>query len=171
MAFRKPLGPRRRRAAAQSDHFPAATEMVPDPPPPPSREALAAALARAAEGEALLADRPVEECLGSYQRVDTVSRWHLVVRWSWAGELYLLTGAKAPDGGRWRWGCDWWPDWDAGPTGQPLSPLHHLITAEQRAALEARLLGCLCWPAPAPPPPIAEDPSALQQWALDNRPS
>ncbi len=171
MPPRKPPGTRRRRAAAPADQFPDATEMVPVPPPPPSREALAAALARAAKGEALLADRPVDECLGSYQRVDMVSGWLLVMRWSFDGELYACTGATAPGGGRWRWGCDWWPDWEAGPTGQPLSPLHHLITAEQRAAIETRLRDCLCWPEPEPPPPIAEDPSALQQWALNNRPS
>jgi hypothetical protein len=171
MPPRKPPTPRRRRAAASADHSPAATEMVPAPPPPPSREALAAALARAAEGEALLADRPVEECLGSYQRLDTVTSWHLVVRWSFGGELVACTGATAPDGGRWSWGCDWWPDWEAGPAGQALSPLRHLLTAEQRAALEARLRGCLCWPKPKPPPLIVEDPSAIRQWALDNRPS
>ena len=171
MPPRKPPGARRRRAAASYDQLPDATEMGPAPPPPPSRETLAAALVRAAEGEALLADRPVEECLGSYQRIDTVSGWLLVLRWSFDGELYACTGATAPDGGRWRWGCDWWPDWEAGPAGQPLSPLHHLISPEQRAALETRLRGCLCWPEHEPPPPIVEDPSALQQWALNNRPS
>lgn len=169
MPPRKPPDARRRRTAASADHSPAATEMVPAPPPPPSREALAAALVRAAEGEALLADRPVAECLGSYQRIDMVSGWLLVFRWSFDGGLYSCSGATAPDGGRWSWGCDWWPNWEAGPTGQPLSPLHHLISAEQRAGLEARLRDCLCWP--EPPPPIVEDPSAIRQWALDTRPS
>jgi hypothetical protein len=57
-----------------ADQFRGATKM---PPAPPSRAALAAVLARAANGEPLLADHMPAENDWVTQRVDLVSGWSL----------------------------------------------------------------------------------------------
>jgi len=125
------------------------------PPTSPSRAALAAVLVQAAEGEPLLADRPVSNA-GGAQRIDLANGWSLRIWWH-HGRISHLHGALAPDGGCWTWGCDRWPDWNAGPDAVVLDPLTHLITPEQREQLRQRLLTCNCWPArelpPRPEPP------------------
>jgi hypothetical protein len=77
----------------------------------------------------------------------------------------MLWAATAPDGARWQFGCDRWPDWDAGSDAVVLNPLTHLITPEQRERLRHRLLTCSCWPEPeplpVPPPPTREQLNAL----------
>ena len=125
------------------------------PPAPPSRDALAALLTQAAEGEPLLADRPVSEVGWGLQRIDFANGWRLCVWWLPGERLDRLWAASAPDGGIWTYGCDRWPDWQAGPGAVPIEPLDHLITPEARERLRQRLLTCSCWPDldPAPPPP------------------
>jgi hypothetical protein len=133
--------------------------MTTQSPAPPSRAALAAVLAQAAEaGCALLADRPVMGINWGLQRIDLASGWSLRVWWR-NGEVGPLHSALAPDGGYWTWGCDRWPDWDAGGVAVVLDPLTHLITPEQREQLRQRLMDCSCWPTPEPlpePPSMAE---------------
>jgi hypothetical protein len=71
--------------------------------------------------------------------------------------MAFLSSATAPDGGHWSYGCDRWPDWNAGPDAVVLDPLTHLITAEVREQLRRRLLAGNCWPErelpPRPEPP------------------
>jgi hypothetical protein len=133
-----------------TDPIPAAEESSVAPPAPPSRAALAAVLAQAAEAEPLLADRPA--AAGWCQRIDLANRWNLWVWWLAGDQLDRLWAARAPDGGRWSYACDRWPDWNAGPGAVPLEPLDHLITPEQRERLRLRLLTCSCWPEPDPLP-------------------
>jgi hypothetical protein len=134
-------------------------------PAPPSRAALAAVLAQAAEGAPLLANRPVLVGDRITQRVDMANRWCLWFWWLPSGQLDRLWAATAPGGARWEYGCDRWPDWDAGPDAVVLDPLTHLIAPEQRERLRQRLLTCSCWPEPdplpAPPPPTREQLAAL----------
>jgi hypothetical protein len=136
------------------DPTPAAEESSVAPPAPPTRAALAAVLAQAAETEPLLADRPA--AAGWCQRVDLANRWSLWVWWLAGDQLDRLWAARAPDGGRWSYACDRWPDWNAGPGAVPLEPLDHLIAPEQRERLRQRLLTCSCWPEPEPLPPPPE---------------
>ena len=128
----------------------------PQPPAPPSRAALAAVLVQAAEAEPLLADRPVSDA-GCTQRVDLANGWTLRIAWEPGQQMGPLFGALSPGGDIWTFGCDRWPDWNAGPEAVVLDPLEHLITSEQRAQLRQRLLTCNCWPArdlpPRPEPP------------------
>ena len=146
-----------------TDQFPDATKM---PPAPPSRDALAAVLAQAAEGEPLLAEEPGGH--GRLQFVDMANGWRLGVLWS-LGDQPALWSALAPDGAYWSHGCDRWPDWGAGPDAVVLDPLTHLITPEQREQLRQRLLTCSCWPEPdplpVPPPPTREQLDAL--WPIE----
>jgi hypothetical protein len=132
-----------------------------EPPAPPSRAVLAAVLARAANGERLLADRPVDPIDWCTQRVDLASGWTLQVSWEPGQRMGPLFGALSPGGDFWTYGCDRWPDWNAGPEAVVLDPLTHLITPEQRERLRQRLLTCRCWPEldplPAPPPRSAEE--------------
>ena len=132
------------------DPTPAAEQSSVVPPAPPSRAALAAVLTQAAEGEPLLADRPA--AAGWCQRVDLANGWSLWVWWLAGDQLDRLWAARAPDGGRWSYACDRWPDWNAGPQAVPLEPLDHLISPEVRERLRQRLLTCSCWPEPEPPP-------------------
>jgi hypothetical protein len=125
-------------------------------PAPPSRAALAAVLAQVAEGEPLLADHMPDENDWVTQRIDLASGWSLWVHWVPGPIMERLFAAQAPDGARWTYGCDRWPDWNAGPAAVVLDPLQHLITPEQRERLRQRLLNCRCWPEPDPlpaPPP------------------
>jgi len=127
-----------------------------EPPAPPSRAALAAVLAQAAEGEPLLASDP-----GGFLRlqfVDLANGWKLGVFW-YLGDQPQLWAATAPDGAHWSYGCDRWPDWDAGPDAVVLDPIRHLMSPEQRERLRQRLLTCSCWPEPEPLP---EPPSMAQ---------
>jgi hypothetical protein len=136
-----------------------------EPPAPPSRAALAAVLAQAAEGEPLLADRPVP--LGDWltQRVDMANGWKLWICWDPGAVMAFLGSATAPDGAHWSYGCDRWPNWAAGSEAVVLDPLTHLITPKQRERLQQRLLTCSCWPEPdpppVPPPPTKEQLAAL----------
>ena len=131
------------------------------PPAPPSRAALAAVLARAADGEPLLADLPVDPIDWCAQMVDMQNGWRLCVCWNSGYVMDRLIDAWAPDGAHWTYGCDRWPDWNAGPEAVVLDPLTHLITPDQRERLRQRLLTCRCWPGPdplpAPPPRSAEE--------------
>lgn len=149
------------------DHLRDATEMV---LAPPSRATLAAVLAQAGEpGCALLADHPVSDA-GGAQRIDMANGWRLSLWWHPGPELARLWAATAPDGGCWTFGCDRWPDWNAGPDAVVLEPLRHLITSKQRERLQLRLLSCCCWPEPEPlpePPRLtAEQIDAL--WPLED---
>lgn len=119
-----------------------------DQPLRPDREALAAVLIAAADGAALVADRPVAEVRWGLQRVDLASGWQLSVWWLPDEQLGPLHEAVAPDGGVWGYGCDRWPDWLAGPEAVVLDPLRHLISDDQRERLRVRLLSCSCWPRP-----------------------
>jgi hypothetical protein len=132
------------------------------PPAPPSRAALAAVLAQAAEPDCrLLADHMPAENDWTTQRIDLASGWILWVHWLPGLTMERLFAAQAPDGARWSYGCDRWPDWLAGPEAVVLEPLRHLLSDEQRQRLHQRLLTCSCWPEPdplpAPPPRSAEE--------------
>lgn len=131
------------------------------PPARPSRAALAAVLAQAANGDPLLADRPVDPLEWCAQMVDLQNGWRLCVCWNLGAVMDRLIDAWAPDGAQWAYGCDRWPDWNAGPAAAVLDPLTHLLTPEQRERLRQRLLTCNCWPEldplPAPPPRSAEE--------------
>ena len=121
-----------------------------EPPAPPSRTSLAAVLAQAADGDPLLANRP--PMAGWAQRADLANGWSLWIWWISDDEMDRLWAAKAPDGGCWTYGCDRWPDWNAGPEAAVLEPLRHLLTDEQRERLRQRLLTCSYWPEPDPLP-------------------
>jgi hypothetical protein len=91
--------------------------------------------------------------------------WRLLLWWDgrwWNPEdrLQRLSSAVGPGGGLWGYGCQRWPDWDAGPTAVVLDPLRHLISEADRERLRLRLLDCRCWPALPQPrlvaPPIEE---------------
>ena len=129
------------------NQFPGATKMV---PAPPSRAALAAVLVQAPSAAWLVANRPASA--GIVQRLDLANGWRLWVSWQAQDEMGDLWAATAPDGSQWTYGCDRWPDWDAGPDAVVLEPLQHLLTPEQREQLRQRLLSCACWPEPDPPP-------------------
>ena len=139
--------------------------MTPDLPARPTSHTVAAALVRAAAGEALLADRSVASAWWGLQRLDTVSGWQLAVWWV-RGELGPLHQAIDPDGLEWIHGCARWPDWSAGPEAVVLDPIEHLLTSEQRQQLEVRLRTARCWP--APPAPVA---SILPVVVLDDEAS
>jgi hypothetical protein len=149
------------------DHLRDATEMVPTPP---SRVALAAVLVQAAEPDCpLLADRPVGDA-GGAQRIDLANGWRLWIWWVASDQMDRLWAAKSPDGSCWTYGCDRWPDWNAGPEAVVLEPLRHLLTPEQRERLRQRLLSCSCWPEPDPlpepePPTMAELFPEDEAWA------
>lgn len=134
-----------------TDHFRDATEM---PPARPSREALAAALAQAAESEPMLAHRSVDPWNFPMQQVDMANGWVFWFWWTTDQQLATLLKARASDGTVWDWGCDRWPDWDAAAEAVNLNPLEHLISPEQRERLQERLLNCNCWPEPDPLPPL-----------------
>ena len=102
-------------------------------PAPPSRDALAALLNQAAEGEPLLADRPVAEVGWGSQRIDFANGWRLCVWWLPGERLDRLWAASAPDGGCWTYGCDRWPDWQAGPGAVPPS-WHGMATGRSAPA-------------------------------------
>ena len=137
----------------------------PTPPPaPPSRAALAVVLVGVVEGEMLLADRDVPACDWATQRVDLQNGWSLWIWWTPDREMGPLLSALAPDGAIWSYGCDRWPDWNAGPAAVTLDPLRHLITPEQRARLRQRLLTCNCWPEPEPlPAPPRRSPEEIER--------
>jgi hypothetical protein len=103
------------------------------------------------------------------QLVNLANGWNLWIWWRPTDQLDRLWAATAPDGSRWEYGCDRWPDWDAGPEAVVLEPLRHLITSEQRERLRLRLLTCSCWPEPdplpVPPPPTREQLAAL--WPVE----
>lgn len=128
--------------------------LPPEAPAPPTGEQLAAVLIAAANGAPLLADRSGQEIGSGFQRVDVVVdglAWRLRLLWDerwWDEEdrLQQLISAVAPGGGRWEYGCQRWPDWDAGPTAVVLDPLLHLISDGERERLRMRLLDCRCWP-------------------------
>ena len=123
-----------------------------EPPAPPSRAALAAVLIQAADSEPLLADRPVADITWGLQTISLANGWRLRIWWHPGQQMGPLHGAMAPDGGVWTYGCDRWPDWNAGPDAVALDPLRHLITPEQCERLRQRLLTCSCWPEPDLPP-------------------
>ena len=134
------------------------------PPAPPSRAALAAVLVQAADGAPLLANRPVPACDWATQRVDLANGWSLWVWWEPDLRMGRLDAARTPDGGSWTYGCDRWPDWNAGPAAVTLDPLQHLITPEQRERLRQRLLTCNCWPEPEPlPAPPRRSPEEIER--------
>ena len=144
-----------------TDQFPDATKMV---PAPPSRAALAAVLIQAADGEPLLANRPVDPIDWCTQRVDLQNGWSLWVWWDPDAVMAFLGYAVAPNGTIWSYGCDRWPDWNAGPAAVVLDPLTHLISPEQRERLRQRLLTCRCWPEPDPlPAPPRRSPEEIER--------
>ena len=136
------------------------------PPARPSRAALAAVLVQAAESEPLLADRPVDPLDWCAQLVDLQNGWRLSVCWDSGAVMDRLIGAWSPDGAHWSYGCDRWPDWNAGPAAVVLDPLTHLITPEQRERLRQRLLTCRCWPEPDPLPALPRRSPEEIEWLL-----
>ena len=134
------------------------------PPAPPSRAALAAVLVQAAESAPLLADRPVDPLEWCAQLIDLQNGWRLCVCWDPGAVMAFLGEAWAPDFAHWTYGCDRWPDWNAGPAAVVLDPLTHLITPEQRERLRQRLLTCRCWPEPDPLPlPPQRSPEEIER--------
>jgi hypothetical protein len=97
------------------------------------------------EAWAVRADEPLDR-----QQVWAGSGWRFAFWWQ-LGVLHRLAVALAPGGARWEYGCGRWPDWTAGPDAVVLDPIHHLLTTEQRAQLQARLLGCRQRPRPPVP--------------------
>lgn len=91
------------------------------------------------------ADEPLDR-----QQVWAGGGWRFAFWWR-RGELHRLAVALAPGGARWEYGCGRWPDWLAGPDAVVLDPIHHLLTPEQRAQLQARLLSCPMRPRPPVP--------------------
>jgi hypothetical protein len=142
----------------------------PETPAPPTGEQLAEVLLAAADGAILLADRPGRDIDSGHQRVDVLAPalgglWRLLLWWDgrwWdpGDRLQRLSSAVAPGGGWWGYGCQRWPDWDAGPAAVILNPLQHLMSDGDRDRLRVRLLDCRCWPPLPQPrwnaPPIGE---------------
>ena len=144
-----------------TDQFRDATKM---PPVPLSRAALAAVLARAAEDEPLLADQLPLSDDWTTQRIDLASGWILWIHWPPGRTMERLFAAQAPDGARWSYGCDRWPDWNAGPDAVVLEPLSHLLTDEQRERLRQRQLAGCCWPEPDPlPQPLPQSDEEVER--------
>ena len=144
-----------------TDQFPDATKMA---PAPPSRAALAAVLVQAADGEPLLADRAVDPLEWCAQLIDLQNGWRLCVCWDPGAAMDRLIDAWSPDGAHWTYGCDRWPDWNAGPAAVVLDPLRHRIKPEQRERLRQRLLTCRCWPEPDPlPAPPQRSPEEIER--------
>lgn len=125
---------------------------MPEPYTPPTMTQLAAIVIRAADGEPLVANRPVSEIQWGLQTVDLACGWRLRIWWSPGPTLGPLHGALAPDGGCWTYGASRWPDWLAGPDSVPYDPIRHSLDDEQRERLRIRLLSCSCWPEPIQPP-------------------
>lgn len=127
----------------------------PEDPPRPSRDELAATLRNLAGGEDCTVSRDIAPpCM---QFVRLASGWRLAVWWLSGcdgGSLGPLSGAIAPDGRRWIYGCDRWPDWHAAEQAIILDPLRHLVTPLERAAIEA-VLRAAPLAEQQPHPPIA----------------
>ena len=148
----QPRQPRQRRkpqAAALPANHPGDREPpLPDRPP---REALVEVLRRVADpGQAIRADFTPDESSSYQQQQVTVPGWRLLIMWR-EGTILHLSQAWGPSGVHWEYGCDWWPDWAAGPDAVPLCPVGHLLTPLERAALERRLLAEPCTPPPQLP--------------------
>lgn len=126
--------------------------MTGDPPPPPTVEQLTAMIRRAADGEPLVADQPVEAGWWGLQTVDLASGWRLRIWWHPGQRLGPLHGAVAANGSAWTYGASRWPDWLAGPDSVPFDPIRHALGDQQRERLRQRLLSCSCWPEPELPP-------------------
>jgi hypothetical protein len=134
--------PGRPRKPATLRATPEPPDTTPPAPPPPSGDAVAAALIAVASGAVpveawpVRADEPLDR-----QQVWAGNGWRFAFWWQ-LGVLHRLAVALAPGGGRWEYGCGRWPDWTAGPDAVVLDPIHHLLTPEQHAQLQARLLEC-----------------------------
>jgi hypothetical protein len=98
------------------------------------------------EAYAVRLDEPLDR-----QQVWAGNGWRFAFWWR-RGELHRLAVALAPGGGRWEYGCGRWPDWTAGPDAVVLDPIAHLLTPQERDALQARLLNCT----PRHRPPVPE---------------
>lgn len=97
-------------------------------------------LAGVASGEDVpIVNRSVDSIGWGCQSVRLASGWRLRVWWFFCGAMGPLSGAMAPDGRRWDYGCDRWPDWEAGSKAVILDPFRHLITPEQREMIAERL--------------------------------
>lgn len=130
-------------------------------PPRPSRKELAEALASMLTGEPFTVNRSIAPpCV---QFVKLASGWRLAVWWlsgTPEGSLGPLAAARSPDGRRWVFGCDRWPDWDSAEQALVLDPLQHLITPLERASLEELLRSAVPVKRPEPAPvdaPAVED--------------
>ena len=103
---------------------------------------IAAVLVQAAEPESrLLLDAPVCQFTFSTAWMTTSSLWRIGLWRDPEQGLMQTLEAWAPDHRSWVWGCQrrWAGD------GSVVEPLDAL-TAQQRSALEARLLRANCWP-------------------------
>lgn len=108
-------------------------------PPRPSREELATMLTALATGQdAPMVNQSPHDIGWGHQGVRLASGWRLRVWWLVTG-MGPMSGAMAPDGRRWDYGCDRWPDWDAGATAIVLDPLRHLVPSEYREMIAERL--------------------------------
>ena len=146
-----PKRPGRPRKPAAPRLPPEPPDTTPQGPPAPSGDAVAAALIAVASGAVPVEAWAVQaDELLNRQQVWASSGWRFAFWWQ-LGVLHRLAVALAPDGGRWEYGCSRWPDWTAGPDAVVLDPVHHLLTLEQRAQLQARLLTCPLRPRPPVP--------------------
>ena len=143
----------RQRRKPQASTLPAnhPGDREPTPAVRPTREALAAALRQVIDpAQSIAVDQTPDET-GSYQQqLGTVVGWRLLVMWR-EGVISHLSQAWGPGGTHWEYGCDRWPDWAAGDDSLFLCPIRHLLTFQERAALQARLLGEPCTPPPQLP--------------------
>ena len=142
MTQAKPRQRRKPQAATLPANHPGDRE--PTPAVRPTREALAAALRQVIDPAQPIAVDSTPDETGSYQQQQvTVPGWRLWIMWR-EGAISHLSQAWGPGGVHWSYGCDWWPDWTAGPEAVPLCPIGHLLAPLERAALQRRLLAEPC---------------------------
>lgn len=117
----------------------------------PSRQDLIKILRQAADHEvAISADiNLVDAPMWAVQTV-RFNGWRLAILWH-GDKIDHLSTTDDPLGRHWSYGCDRWPNWEAGPDSLPLCPIRHLLTSAERQALEARLLTTPADPEPPPP--------------------
>jgi hypothetical protein len=122
----------------------------------PSRQDLMAILRQAADpGVAInVSIRPTITSSWQLQTV-RVAGWSLAILWH-GNKIDHLSTTDDPLGRHWSYGCDRWPNWEAGPDSVPLCPIRHLLTAAERRALESRLLAT---PADPEPPLLVNVPT------------
>jgi len=115
----------------------------------PTRDDLVAILRQAADPEVPVSVDYHPDS-GDLAQLVCVPGWWLWIVWT-GQTIDHLSRAHVFDGRRWSYGCDRWPNWEAGADSVPLCPITHLLTPSMRSALEARLMAAPCRPAPELP--------------------